>query len=531
MKALSYLKGLKEINTADLFCGAGGASTGCDRACSKLRFRRRGVAINHWSIAVDTMRRNHPNLNTLDCKIEEAIPAELVHGKLHLLWASPTCFTKGHLVTTSRGQVPIELVEVGDMVLTHKGRWRKVIRKQHRFAPYTVIAKGAGHYGINCTGSHKFWMRSSSLEYIGEGRHAVRVYDDPQWMRIDRAIPNEALWCTPTQIEELQVPEMPEPLKTLKNPWWVIGRWLGDGCLGSGRHFDTSICAPHEEADMLDEALSGGSRKWARFVKRTVTNFTLTDRNTMEWLEKHFGRYSYGKSIPSWCLTMPESDRRSLWEGYMSADGYTNQKRHQANTVSKKLAISLRMLGEGLGYRIGLNFEHRPTYCIEGRTGESKEQYRIHFNEKMSERRAKESFEEGGFSWSRVKEVSEGPKNQTVFNIEVDEDHSYVLDGIVVKNCTHFSRARGGKPKDDQQRSQPEFVLTWLTQCDVDNLIVENVPEFQDWGPLDEEGHPVKSQKGVYFRAWVTHVPQARIWESRQGHEAVEGRQGLPRPV
>ena len=80
-----------EINSVDLFCGGGGASTGMDKAVRKLNFRRRGVAINHWSIAVSTMRANHPNLNTLDCKIEEAIPAELVHGKVHLLWASPTC--------------------------------------------------------------------------------------------------------------------------------------------------------------------------------------------------------------------------------------------------------------------------------------------------------------------------------------------------------------------------------------------------------------------------------------------------------
>ena len=80
-----------EINSVDLFCGGGGASTGMDKAVRKLNFRRRGVAINHWSIAVSTMRVNHPNLNTLDCKIEEAIPAELVHGKVHLLWASPTC--------------------------------------------------------------------------------------------------------------------------------------------------------------------------------------------------------------------------------------------------------------------------------------------------------------------------------------------------------------------------------------------------------------------------------------------------------
>lgn len=82
---------LEELNTVDLFCGAGGASTGCDDAFHKLRFKRKGLAINHWRIAVDTMRVNHPDLTTLDCKIENAIPAELVHEKVHLLWASPSC--------------------------------------------------------------------------------------------------------------------------------------------------------------------------------------------------------------------------------------------------------------------------------------------------------------------------------------------------------------------------------------------------------------------------------------------------------
>lgn len=82
---------LTELNSVDLFCGAGGASTGCDVAFHRLGFRRRGIAINHWRVAVDTMRINHPNLTTLDCKIENAIPAELVHDKVHLLWASPSC--------------------------------------------------------------------------------------------------------------------------------------------------------------------------------------------------------------------------------------------------------------------------------------------------------------------------------------------------------------------------------------------------------------------------------------------------------
>ena len=52
------------INTADLFCGAGGASTGLSNAIRSLGLRHRGIAVNHWSVAVDTMRANHPDIDT-----------------------------------------------------------------------------------------------------------------------------------------------------------------------------------------------------------------------------------------------------------------------------------------------------------------------------------------------------------------------------------------------------------------------------------------------------------------------------------
>lgn len=70
--------------------------------------------------------------------------------------------------------------------------------------------------------------------------------------------------------------------------------------------------------------------------------------------------------------------------------------------------------------------------------------------------------------------------------------------------CTHHSRARGGKPTSDQQRSDPWHVITWLTELRVKRLLIENVPEFEDWGPVDPKtGKPIKSRKGEYFRAWV----------------------------
>lgn len=73
-------------------------------------------------------------------------------------------------------------------------------------------------------------------------------------------------------------------------------------------------------------------------------------------------------------------------------------------------------------------------------------------------------------------------------------------------SCTHHSRAKGGKPRSNQLRAQPELVLTWLDQLYVKRLIVENVPEFVDWGPLNKDGTPNKRMKGECFRAWVRSI-------------------------
>lgn len=70
--------------------------------------------------------------------------------------------------------------------------------------------------------------------------------------------------------------------------------------------------------------------------------------------------------------------------------------------------------------------------------------------------------------------------------------------------CTHFSVARGGKPCDDQSRITPFTVLDWLDKLTVDRVIIENVPEFQSWGPLDKETlRPIKAAKGETFAAFI----------------------------
>lgn len=80
-----------------------------------------------------------------------------------------------------------------------------------------------------------------------------------------------------------------------------------------------------------------------------------------------------------------------------------------------------------------------------------------------------------------------------------------VLDILMASpTCTYHSRARGGRPVNDQQRMDPWHVVRWCTDLRVHRLLVENVPEFMDWGPCSiVTGKPIASRKGEYFRAWL----------------------------
>lgn len=70
--------------------------------------------------------------------------------------------------------------------------------------------------------------------------------------------------------------------------------------------------------------------------------------------------------------------------------------------------------------------------------------------------------------------------------------------------CTHHSRARGGKPRSDQSRASAWKLVDWCAKLHVENLLVENVREFKDWGPLTKKGKPMKRKKGKTFEAFLT---------------------------
>ncbi|MCL2210811.1 MAG: DNA cytosine methyltransferase [Treponema sp.] len=70
--------------------------------------------------------------------------------------------------------------------------------------------------------------------------------------------------------------------------------------------------------------------------------------------------------------------------------------------------------------------------------------------------------------------------------------------------CTHHSNARGGRPRSEQSRASAWVIIDWLTKINVERVIIENVKEFITWGPLNQEGKPIKKFKGQYFRAFIS---------------------------
>lgn len=69
-------------------------------------------------------------------------------------------------------------------------------------------------------------------------------------------------------------------------------------------------------------------------------------------------------------------------------------------------------------------------------------------------------------------------------------------------DCTHFSKAKGGKPRSKKIRGLAWVVYHWAKAVRPRVIMLENVEEFADWGPLLEDGRPCPLRRGMTFRRW-----------------------------
>jgi DNA (cytosine-5)-methyltransferase 1 len=99
----------------------------------------------------------------------------------------------------------------------------------------------------------------------------------------------------------------------------------------------------------------------------------------------------------------------------------------------------------------------------------------------------------------------------------IDPRDACTVDGHVAKvalawfspDCKHHSKAKGGKPREKNIRDLAWVVVHWperLGENAPDVILLENVEEFRQWGPLDEHGMPIKERQGEEFELWVRRL-------------------------
>ena len=72
--------------------------------------------------------------------------------------------------------------------------------------------------------------------------------------------------------------------------------------------------------------------------------------------------------------------------------------------------------------------------------------------------------------------------------------------------CTNFSKAKGGQPRDADSRTLAEHLFRYIDAIDPDYIQIENVEEFMCWGDMDENGKPISKDKGRSYERWKRQV-------------------------
>jgi len=76
-------------------------------------------------------------------------------------------------------------------------------------------------------------------------------------------------------------------------------------------------------------------------------------------------------------------------------------------------------------------------------------------------------------------------------------------------DCTHHSKAKGGAPRSPRVRGLAWVVIRWARRVKPRVIMLENVEEFADWGPLLDDGRPCAARKGTTFRLWLNQLRAA----------------------
>ncbi|AIM41015.1 DNA methylase [Mycobacterium phage Squirty] len=332
------------------------------------------------------------------------------------------CLARGSLVLTKGGYKPIQEVNVGELVLTHRGRWRPVLVKQNTGVRPVVNLRAQGVPGAVMTPDHKVWTRDTRGYASRSFRTAKR--QQPRWV--------EAAETVGSYVNRKLAPE--ESAAGDLTLWWTVGRWLADG------HIDGRGCAVisvgRDKADEFNARIGRFGGNPAREL--TALQYQLRDPgHELRAILKDCGAGAAGKHLPAVAFTLPVDQARALLDGYLSGDGHylPCRRRWTASSVSKELMLGIAYLAQRVYGAVASVYPGRLERdgVIQGRAVHMRQDWVLSFDVDDDQRRKRAPILDDG-AWMKVRSAEPVGEVET-WNLRVAEDESFHAEGLVVKNC------------------------------------------------------------------------------------------------
>jgi len=468
--------------------------------------------------------------------------------KISSTYHSDSCFTPDMTVVCKDGVKRIVDVKEGDLVLTHKGRFRKVLATMSRKYSGNLLklnVKGIER-DITVTPNHEFYASTSKRCYKGK-LTGQRVLKDTKWTPARELTAQKHLQPG----HYLQAPEgvQEESVKLSNDMCFLIGYYLAEGSLG-GNGSQVSFACHKDEVGVkeiltsaieshypAERAANSNMTKWRRKHtnikprKRGAIHTRFGKGNSAQNYVgiKELHRYlrqcskSTTKIFPEDIYKFSREQATHCLIGYYFGDGHVAPTGIKSSTISKHLAAGLKYLWSLLGIGASeckLN-KASTNNIIEGYKVTTRDQYNLTISKQDSlilinriesdDRYLKlyqtkryhkitstnnKQFNSLNYQVNRVQHL---PYSGTVYNLEVEEDNSYTIEGMSVHNCDatlyawreckHFlSEAPAEILKigsdaymDDLERKEAERVQAFNEDPDTAQLFEDIERDFEDF--------------------------------------------------
>ena len=385
------------------------------------------------------------------------------------------CFLPDAPVLMADGtERPISAVVPGDEVITHEGRIARVMRAEPK--PYNgdiVTVRFRGDYRpLIATAGHEVYAANRDYALQGAGRDALYkttgstvpvLTPRDGWIPIEQLAASDYLSRSIVGLEEPLVVTCPAPLGNRAHGYthddldvkvdtdlaYWLGWYMAEGSLvGRGHRVVFSLALDEgwvcERLDAIAQHHFGvvGTRR----VRESTIDYRVSHFALAHLARTLIGTGSTTKRLAPAMLTLPLPEQESFMDAWVAGDGHAEPR--GVTTLHAANETSLRQAREILG-RLGVVANLRMAATNPGGLASTQNAGPIWRLQWAGGQRTISQFRQDGMIWHKITSVERGPYVGEVWDIEVEEDHSFRAYGMNVHNCScpwaAYSWGRSGR--------------------------------------------------------------------------------------